>query len=175
MSVNRYDPTTGSLTNIAAGQRTWVGTQAAYKAAKQAGTLPNNAIIAITDDEVDHNHYSTDEVETGMYWIDGKPIYRKVVDCGIVTGGSEKLIPHGVDNAEHFIKIDGFWYGEPGSTGGQQGHHSVLNYADNSNAFNIIVYTNNDYYGKNIRLMPRTAGFTGYHVVVTLEYTKTTD
>ena len=53
MSVNRYDASTGELTNIASGQRTWVGTQEAYKTAKQAGTLPNNAIIAITDDEQD--------------------------------------------------------------------------------------------------------------------------
>jgi hypothetical protein len=87
MSVNKYNASTGELTNIASGQRTWVGTQAAYKAAKQAGTLPNNAIIAITDDEVDHNHYSTDEVETGMYWIDGKPIYRKVLT---ITGSALK-------------------------------------------------------------------------------------
>lgn len=53
MSVNRYDASTGELTNIASGQRTWVGTKAAYNAAKQAGTLPNNALICITDDEND--------------------------------------------------------------------------------------------------------------------------
>ena len=53
MSVNIYDKDAGTLTALASGQRTWVGTKAAYDAAKQAGTLPNNAIITITDDEDD--------------------------------------------------------------------------------------------------------------------------
>ena len=79
MSVNRYDSTTGTLTTLASGDRTWVGTKAQYDAQKQAGTLPNNAIICITDDEADYNHYSTEETPTGYYWIDGKPIYRKVL------------------------------------------------------------------------------------------------
>ena len=53
MSLNKYNATTGELENIASGQRTWVGTRAAYDAAKQAGTLPLNALICITDDEDD--------------------------------------------------------------------------------------------------------------------------
>ena len=52
MSVQYYDKDTGTLTTLASGQRTWVGTKAAYEAEKQAGTLPNNCIIVITDDEV---------------------------------------------------------------------------------------------------------------------------
>ena len=53
MSVNKYNTTTGELETIASGQRTWVGTRAAYDAAKSAGTLPTNALICITDDEDD--------------------------------------------------------------------------------------------------------------------------
>lgn len=34
--------------------------------------------IVVTDTKIATN-YSTDEVATGMYWIDGKPIYRKVL------------------------------------------------------------------------------------------------
>jgi len=80
MAVYNYDSNTGNLTTLAtSGQRIWVGSEAQCKAAQQAGTLPNNAIICITDDEVDTSHYSTDETFTGMYWIDGKKVYRKVV------------------------------------------------------------------------------------------------
>ena len=86
MSVNRYNASTGILENIAAGQRTWVGTKAAYDAAKIAGTLPANAIIAITDDSMD-NSYSTDEILTGKFWIDGKPIYRKVFELTLFRFG----------------------------------------------------------------------------------------
>lgn len=88
MSLNKYNATTGELENIASGQRTWVGTRAAYDAAKQAGTLPTNALICITDDEEDYCHYSTEETKTGNYWIDGKPIYRKVVQVTISLPGN---------------------------------------------------------------------------------------
>ena len=53
MSVNRYDPNTGTLTTLAGGSRIWVGTKAQHDAAVQAGTLPNNCLISITDDDED--------------------------------------------------------------------------------------------------------------------------
>ena len=53
MSVNRYDSTSGTLTSLAAGSRTWIGTKAAYEAEKQAGTLPTNCLVVITDDETE--------------------------------------------------------------------------------------------------------------------------
>lgn len=80
MSISKYNASTGELTNLASGSRVWVGSESAYRAEKSAGTLPNNAIICITDDEVDTCHYSTDETFTGMYWIDKKKIYRRVFE-----------------------------------------------------------------------------------------------
>ena len=53
MSLNTYNAQTQSLTNIASGSRTWIGTKAEHDAARQAGTLPLNAMICITDDEDD--------------------------------------------------------------------------------------------------------------------------
>jgi hypothetical protein len=45
--------------------------------------------------------YSTSEVFTGDYWIDGKPIYRKVITANDLTTNSnhqwEKLLVSGVD------------------------------------------------------------------------------
>lgn len=51
MSVNQVNQTTGELISLAGGTRTWIGTKVAYEQQKQAGTLPNNCLIAITDDE----------------------------------------------------------------------------------------------------------------------------
>ena len=34
--------------------------------------------------------YSTTEINTGMKWIDGKPIYRKVVDFGSLPNNTYK-------------------------------------------------------------------------------------
>ena len=87
MSVNKYDASTGELTILANGSRMWVGTKSAHDAAKQAGTLPTNCLIAITDDEKD-DEYSTDEVLTSKKWIDGKPIYRKVFEFTASTTGA---------------------------------------------------------------------------------------
>ena len=84
MSVNKYNHTSGELTILANGSRCWIGTKAAYDAEKQAGTLPVNCLIAITDDSEDNN-YSTEEKLTGKFWIDGKPIYRK---SGYVNSGT---------------------------------------------------------------------------------------
>jgi hypothetical protein len=165
MSVNIYNKDDGSLTALASGQRTWVGTQAAYKAAKQAGTLPNNAIIAITDDEVDHNHYSTEETETGEYWIDGKPIYKKTIDCGTVTGGVEKNVPHGITNAETVMDMRGYWFFPSSPTS----NIGILPYADNGVTWNVL------FYPTYLRLMPRQSNFTGAQAIMTVWYTKTTD
>jgi hypothetical protein len=50
MSVNVYNSEKG-LVPIANGARTWIGTKAQYENAKALHTLPNNCLIAITDDE----------------------------------------------------------------------------------------------------------------------------
>jgi len=53
LSVNKYDSTTGTLTSVAASGRVWIGTTAQHNAAIQAGTMPNNCLVSITDDESD--------------------------------------------------------------------------------------------------------------------------
>lgn len=50
MSLNKYNSSTGVLENIASGQRAVIYTKAAYEAAKQAGTLPADTLVMITDD-----------------------------------------------------------------------------------------------------------------------------
>jgi hypothetical protein len=50
MSLNKYDASTGELVTLANGQRIWVGTKAAHDAAVAAGTMPNNCLVALTDD-----------------------------------------------------------------------------------------------------------------------------
>lgn len=40
--------------------------------------------------------YDTDETETGETWVDGKPIYRRVVDIGALPDSSTKTITLGL-------------------------------------------------------------------------------
>lgn len=47
------------------------------------------------DDE--NGVYSTSEIDTGMVWIDGRPVYRKVVRGKVnFTGNNSPSIPHGI-------------------------------------------------------------------------------
>ena len=58
----------------------FVGTAAQWDS--QQNNYPKGTIVALTDD-VDNTYesgeYSTNETTTGKVWIDGKPIYRRVV------------------------------------------------------------------------------------------------
>lgn len=48
------------------------------------------------DDE--NGVYSTSEIDTGMVWIDGRPIYRKVVrgTVNVAGGYNTSILPHGI-------------------------------------------------------------------------------
>lgn len=107
--------------------------------------------------------YSTEEIKTNKVWIDGKPIYRKVIDVTMVTTESMKSINTGITNMEICI----FAYG---CALYNQSTILPLNFlnADGWNSFHIANK------GKTI-VMQRDDTFpttTGY---IILEYTKTTD
>lgn len=52
------------------------------------------------------NTYSTTEKKIGT-WIDGKPLYRKVIDFGALPNASEKSVAHNISNIDKFVKIEG--------------------------------------------------------------------
>ena len=70
------------------GTPTWTGTQAEYDAAES--DIADGTIVNITDDDGNMvgarttEIYSTDEIVVGR-WIDGKPIYRKVITLTFST------------------------------------------------------------------------------------------
>ena len=62
-----------------------------------------------TKDYVDKKQtYSTVELVVGK-WIDGKPIYRKIVDIGSLTNGTQKVVNHNI-NIETPIRCSGICY-----------------------------------------------------------------
>lgn len=48
--------------------------------------------------------YSTTETIIGK-WIDGKPIYRKVIDCGNLPNNTIKYVTHNISNINYVTKI----------------------------------------------------------------------
>ena len=134
------------------------------------------SIVTIDDNHIKEvaNTYSTNEQIIGK-WIDGKPIYRKVIDLGVLPNAGTVNIPHNIDNLDRIISMRGmaksprqnlllpFPYGV-----GKDGFNSDGTLKVNSvpiNIYeqqgNIVVYTLSD-----------RSNMTGY---VILEYIKTTD
>lgn len=54
--------------------------------------------------------YSTSEVDTGKTWIDGKPIYRKVLDFGVLPDTADKYVDAGITNLAAMIEMKGIAY-----------------------------------------------------------------
>jgi hypothetical protein len=105
--------------------------------------------------------YSETETLTGGTWIDGKPIYRKVINFGALPNNTIKGKSHNITNLKNFVSIRGIAMG---------GDYFPIPYVATSslgagaqiyvNSTQIAIQTGSD----------RTA-YTGY---VILEYTKTT-
>jgi hypothetical protein len=54
--------------------------------------------------------YSTSETSTGKTWINGKTIYRKVINVGTIPNGTVKSVAHNISNLDMIIHIEGFFY-----------------------------------------------------------------
>lgn len=66
----------------------------------------NGALYNIQDAEAQKNLvYSQNEIDTGKIWIDGKKIYRKVINCGALPNNSIKRIPLNIVNIEEVINL----------------------------------------------------------------------
>ena len=68
----------------------------------------NGALYNIQDTEAQKSLvYSQNEIDTGKIWIDGKKIYRKVINCGALLDKEEKNIPHNIKDYDIFLSIRG--------------------------------------------------------------------
>jgi hypothetical protein len=113
-------------------------------------------MITINNDESDV------EILTGGYWRDGKPKYRKVIDCGTLPNATNKYISIGESDLEDSWIING-WANNP--TTGQ-----TVTIPRPSVDVDATIESNT-----NIRITT-SANYTAFtESYVTIEYTKTTD
>lgn len=54
--------------------------------------------------------FSTSETATGMVWIDGKTIYRKVVALGALPNATQKTVAHGITGMTGLTRLYGVCY-----------------------------------------------------------------
>lgn len=108
-------------------------------------------------------HYSTDEQVVGT-WIDGKPIYRKVIDFGYLPNNTSRYVSHGISNLKNIISAKG-QANRPESSGVTFASIPIPNAGNNYVQLDV-----SDTIG--ITTNSNRIAFYGY---VFLEYTKTTD
>ena len=109
----------------------------------------------------DRFNYSTTEKVVGT-WIDGKPLYSKVVNLGALPDNNTKSIAHSIQNLKRVVKLEGF-AGSSVNKGGITLPHAtnapVALYVDDTN---VSVKTSNN-----------ASAYTEAYAFV--YYTKTTD
>ena len=104
--------------------------------------------------------YSTNEIKIGT-WIDGKPLYRKVVDIGTLPNATTKHVAHNIANIGSVVTLRGIV---------TDYRFFPVPFAATSNAYAISIFadsTNIDVMAGNDR-----SNMTGFAII---EYTKTTD
>lgn len=69
--------------------------------------LGQNEFVAVYGDDPIILDYSTNEINTGTKWIDGKTIYKKTVDCGTLPNNTSKDVAHNISNLDTIINIQG--------------------------------------------------------------------
>lgn len=111
--------------------------------------------------------YSTTETRVGT-WIDGKPIYRKVINFGNLPNSTNKKISHNIDNIETIINIGGYATEVGIST--KNFYPLPLQYKGEDSDYNAEVVANNTYV-----TISASKDRSNYVAYVILEYTKTTD
>lgn len=108
--------------------------------------------------------YSTNEQRIGT-WIDGKPLYRKVINFGALPNTTSKSVAHGISNIDYIVDIR--------STAALPGGDTMkLDVSDKDGLkFSVHISANNT----NITVLTGSDRSVFTRCYVTLEYTKTTD
>ena len=108
-------------------------------------------------------NYSFDEQIIGS-WTNGKPLYRKTIDCGNLPNNSTNTISTNLTNIIP-RKLYGFCYSSNYGNG-----FAINTYRVDNTAYSISAYFDNN----NIKIST-TSDRSSYYAYVTLEYTKPTD
>lgn len=97
--------------------------------------------------------FSETEVNTHQSWIDGKQIYRKVIDVGFYPNSTIKSVGHNIRNIDKILRI----YGQGKNTQYQQ----------------VFPHSDCDIYVEGAFIhLDAAANFSTYEGHVVLEYTK---
>lgn len=165
----------GTLTMVADNSGIWKGTTAEWTQYEidhptEAATVN---IKMITDDETgaESDIYSTTETKTNKVWIDGKPIYRKVL--ATTTTSDNQTVTWSIQDLECVTNISGslfmlkagnrLFMNIPYYYGYGNEYYTIYTYVENSQVRIIMNSSDSNYF------------LAGSKVYCILEYTKTTN
>ena len=63
-------------------------------------TADVSSVVNAINEINDKFNYTQEEQRIGT-WIDGKPIYRKVINCGALPNATNKIVNHNIQNIGH--------------------------------------------------------------------------
>ena len=135
------------------------------------GNIENNIanntsnISQINTNITNYGQYSLQETFTGKTWIDGKPIYRKVINCGALPNNTTKNVTHNISNLSNVIFANGISY-----SSGTGNYFPIPYSADTLQAQVKMWVTNTDV---SLQTLSDRSNYTTTYII--LEYTKTTD
>jgi len=117
----------------------------------------NAWVPAIDGDKV----YSFLEIDTGRTWVDGSPIYRKVIDFGLLPNASSKNVAHGITTLAKVVRF----YGTSGD-----GTYQIPIPHVNTAGLNVSYSAYVDQ--TNVNITTGGATHIAFYAYVTIEYTK---
>jgi hypothetical protein len=124
---------------------------------------PSTTLAQIANKADDDYSYSTTETFTGKYWIDGKPIYRKVF-TGTISGGTSAVstIISSNSGISQIVDCGGWWDGGNGNI-----HTMPFSHSANYSASIYVVKSSTLLYMYSV-----TAARTNAPYQIWVEYTK---
>lgn len=138
--------------------------KAVYVYIKATSGLAENQqdnVLRDVKDYVDNaNSYSTQEIKTGGTWIDGKPIYRKVIS-NVITADVQD-IAHGIENIDSYVNLTPYMVNS---------ENTQIFPSFNTGSYYFTVFASS----KTVLILQCVSGYVGNSYRIILEYTKTTD
>lgn len=107
-------------------------------------------------------NYSTTEHLTGKYWVDGKPIYRKVVNFGTLPNSATKTVNHNVSGISNWVSFYGIAWNNANTA-------MILPHVDLDSTYSVALWVTSTVI--TIKTGQNRNEFLNCYVI--LEYTKT--
>ena len=141
------------MAQITYDDKVYLNENASVPAINKVQASDMNEIKNVVNANDDKFNYTQEEQRIGT-WIDGKPLYRKVIETN-VSGTTQMTIPHGISNLAWIIRCDITMLNQ-------------YNYfmADSKDINDVSVSSGDIYF---------TSAWPTGNAKIILEYTKTTD